>query len=190
MRNFNLILAVDNNWGIGKEGNLLVSNKKDMEFFKKTTTGHAVVMGRKTYDSIGRLLPNRFNLVVTTKSYCFNHYDSAVCNELDADYIEKCIDFFADDRFLHKAIFVIGGAQIYTYFLEKCLNKIKSIYLTKYENNLNADTFVPNIDALLTNTTNNNPLYSKNTLLLERRLIDSGTDAVGGKFNIYEYKLF
>lgn len=102
------IVATDKLWNIGVNNKLLFKIKDDMERFKELTTGKIVVMGRKTFDSIGRALPNRINLVVT----------SQYLGERD-DIIYG--DFFRISKELQKYnqddIFIIGGKEIYRYYL-------------------------------------------------------------------------
>ena len=62
----NAIVCVDKNWGIGKNNDLLFNLKEDMKFFKETTMGHPVVMGRRTFESLPNILPGRENIVIST----------------------------------------------------------------------------------------------------------------------------
>jgi dihydrofolate reductase len=107
------IVAVDKNWGIGKDGNLLFKIKEDMEFFKKTTTGHIVVMGSKTFESIGRPLPNRTNLILTRNPHKYQNIDRVEAyNGEDMDHILR--DEPSDD------IYIIGGESVYLRYIDKC----------------------------------------------------------------------
>lgn len=132
----NLIVAVDQNWAIGKENSLLVSIPEDMKFFRETTTGNVVVMGRKTLESFpeGRPLKNRTNIVITNNtSY---EKEGAIIvhdlNELDAVLAE-----YDSDR-----IYVIGGASIYALLLDRC----DTAFITKIDHSYDADTWFPNLD--------------------------------------------
>lgn len=128
-----LIAAIaSGNRALGKDNKLLYRIPKDLERFKKLTTGHVVIMGRKTFESIGRALPNRMNVVVTT------HPDELkdkgvfpVSNIREAFYL-------AEDR-EKKEIFVIGGANIY----EQTIGRADKLYLTIVEGNPPADAYFP-----------------------------------------------
>lgn len=132
----NLIVAVDNKWGIGKNGHLLAHIPSDMKYFKEKTSGHVVVMGRKTLESMpGRKgLPNRTNYVLTTNA----EYDAdgtVVVNSEEA-LAEKLKQYSADE------VFLIGGASLYNKFYKKC----DKLFITKMDADLDADTFIVNID--------------------------------------------
>lgn len=123
-----LIAAVGKNNEIGIDNHLLWNLKGDMSYFKKTTTNHIVVMGKKTYDSIGKPLPNRKNIVIT-----HSHIDSVIT----LDNIETVLDLSKNEE-----IFIIGGASIYNYFIDYA----DIIYLTEIEDTKNADSYFPNFD--------------------------------------------
>ena len=110
----NLIAAVDKNWAIGKDNKLLVSIPIDMKFFRETTTGKVVVMGRKTLESFPNGLPlkNRTNIVLTHNA----NYDgkgAIVVNTMEA-LLEELKKYNSED------IYVIGGEQIYKALLPYC----------------------------------------------------------------------
>jgi dihydrofolate reductase len=123
-----LIAAVDKNYGIGYQGQLLWHLPADMAFFRKMTMGHTIVMGRKTYDSIGKPLKDRENIVLTTQTLQIPGV--TVIHDLKELVKEQ------------KEIMIIGGAQIY----ELCLPFANRILLTEVDANLQADTFFPKID--------------------------------------------
>lgn len=131
-----LIAAVDKNWGIGKDNSLLISIPEDMKFFRETTSGKVVVMGRKTLESFpgGRPLKNRVNIVLTKNTGY--EKDGAVIvhgmEELNAE-LKK---YDTDD------IFVIGGGSIYEALLPMC----DTAYITKIDKEFDADTFFPDLD--------------------------------------------
>ena len=133
------IVAVDNNFGIGSNGDLLCSIKEDLAHFKKITTNNIVIMGRKTWDSLPKKpLPNRINIVITNSFegdyFIFN---SVVYAKLD--FIKRVIKRIKEDN----DIFVIGGGQIYKELLPYC----EYIHLTKIHKSFdNVDTYFPNID--------------------------------------------
>ena len=130
------IVAVDNNWGIGYNGDLLEHIPADLKDFKQLTTDKVVVMGRKTWDSLPKKpLPNRCNIVATR-----NPHDSNEANFWPLDSIKLFIkqqdglDFF-----------VIGGGQIYQNLFPLC----DRIYVTKiYKDHELVDTYFPNMDNL------------------------------------------
>lgn len=109
-----LIVAVDNEWNIGKENGLLFSIPTDMKFFRQTTSGKVVVMGRKTLDSFpgGKALPKRVNIVLTANEN-FERENVTVCNSVEA-VLEELKKYDTDD------VFIIGGAAIYELFLPYC----------------------------------------------------------------------
>lgn len=132
----NLIVAVDGNWAIGNNGDLLCKNPIDMKFFKETTTGKVVIMGRKTLESFPKQkpLPNRTNIVLSRN----NEIDGCiVVNSID-ELLIKVKNYDDDD------LFVIGGGQIYKELLPYC----KKAYVTKMKNIFEADTYFPNLDEL------------------------------------------
>ncbi|OAQ38333.1 dihydrofolate reductase [Pedobacter psychrophilus] len=129
-----LIVATDSENGIGKNNQLLWHLPNDLKFFKKTTSGHTVIMGRKTYDSIGKPLPNRRNIIITRKK------DLKIEGVEVFNSLEKALNACANEE----QAFVIGGGEIY----REALPLIHQIYLTKVHHQFNADTFFPSIDAL------------------------------------------
>ena len=130
-----LIVAVDKHWGIGKEGKLLMSVPADMQFFKETTTGNVVIMGRKTLESFptGKPLPNRDNIVITSDKNYQKEGVTVVHSPKEAlDAAKK----------FKKDIYVIGGGQIYEQMLDMC----DCAYVTYLCQTYEADTFFPNLD--------------------------------------------
>lgn len=126
----NIIVITSDNNAIGNKGKLLFHLHEDMNFFKKVTTGNVIIMGRKTYESIGGILDNRINLVVSH----FGKYKS----------IEEAIKF-AEENYPDKEIFFIGGEQIYKEVLEK--DYVDNIYLTMVHKNIDeADAWFPSLD--------------------------------------------
>jgi len=116
----NVILARDLDFGIGNEGNLPWSkNKRDMDWFREHTMGHVVVMGRKTWESIGsKPLPRRTNVIVTSKT--LDGADLTMSGDMET-IINHVKDLYAD---LH--IWVMGGADIYQQAIPFC----DKLYLT------------------------------------------------------------
>lgn len=133
----NIIVAVDNNNGIGYKNELLCRIKEDLKRFKELTSNNIVLMGKNTYDSIGKPLPNRINIVISksTKEIegCFVF-----------DTIEKGIEFAKQNYKVQgndKELYIIGGDSIY----KQTINLADKIYLTRINNTFQADTFFPDI---------------------------------------------
>ena len=132
----NLIAAVDKNWAIGRNNKLLVSIPDDMKFFRETTTGKVVVMGRKTLESFPgkKPLKNRVNIVLTAdQNY---QVDGAVIVH-DLDELHEALKKYPSED-----IYVIGGESIYRQLLPYC----KTAYITKIDHAYQADTFFPDLD--------------------------------------------
>ena len=133
-----LIAAVDANWAIGRKNKLLVSIPADMKRFRETTTGHIVVMGRKTLETFPNGLPlkNRTNIVLTAnKSY---KVKDAVIVHTKEELLDALEQYESDE------IFVIGGGSIYEMMLPYC----DTAYITKIDHAYEADTYFPNLDKL------------------------------------------
>lgn len=143
-----IIVAVDEKRGIGKNNDLLVKIPEDLKRFRKITTGHPVIMGRKTFESIGRVLPNRTNIIITRDSgYVSRHPElDSGSNVKVVDSLEKAIEIARKEEMLkpvqhdnEKEIFVIGGGQIF----EQVLPLADRIYLTFVKGDFEADVFFP-----------------------------------------------
>ena len=132
----NLIVAADANLGIGRENKLLVSIPADMKFFRTTTTGKVVIMGRKTLESFpgGLPLKNRVNIVISRdKNYQVK--DAVVVHSIE-EALEEVKKYKKQD------VYVIGGDSVYKQMLPYC-NKA---HVTKIDFAYEADTFFPNLD--------------------------------------------
>lgn len=143
------ILAIDNQNGIGKNNNLPWPKiSEDMKFFKETTLNNIIVMGRKTYESMGsKILKNRFNIILTSSVYdevCFIGENEAHCSSLEnALKIDSYLPPFDNKFYSYQDIFIIGGAKIYNELFNNIEKyELDEIYLTKINNNYNCDTFV------------------------------------------------
>ena len=132
-----LIAAVDKNWAIGLKNRLLTSIPADMRFFKETTTGNVVIMGRKTLESFpgGRPLKDRVNIVLTRRAH-YDAHGALVVNDIPALLKEL-------EAYREQEIFVIGGESIYKALLEYC----DTAYITKIDYAYNADAYFPDLDA-------------------------------------------
>ena len=132
------IVAVDNNWGIGFNGDLLEHIPEDLKYFKELTTGHIVVMGRKTWDSLPKKpLLNRMNIILSrnceqTIQQNGSNTWTAFMNSVDIKNISKSKD-----------VFIIGGGTIYKELLPYC----DRVYVTKiFKDHDQVDTYFPNLD--------------------------------------------
>jgi dihydrofolate reductase len=127
------IFAMDQNRVIGKDNRLPWHLPADLAYFKKVTMGHAIVMGRKTFESIGRPLPGRENVIVTRD----RSFQPEGCKVLHS--IEEVKQFAAmrDDE-----VFVIGGAELF----RATLPVADRLYITKIEASFPGDTFYPAFD--------------------------------------------
>lgn len=127
-----IVVAIDAQRGIGINNTLPWHLPEDLAHFKRTTSGHTIVMGRKTFDSIGRALPNRRNIVIT-RNPDWKHDGVDTAASLDA-----AIALTGDAE-----IFVIGGAQI---FIE-ALPRADKLVVTEIDKTFDCDTFFPPIDS-------------------------------------------
>lgn len=127
-----IIVAIARHGAIGKDNALLWHISDDLKRFKRITSGHPVVMGRKTYESLGRPLPNRINVVITRNT----NFRAEGCTVVHS--MAEAVSLFPSTE----EVFVIGGAQIYT----EALDIADKFYLTKVEAQYDADTFFPKWD--------------------------------------------
>lgn len=132
----NLIVCVDANWGIGKQGKLLIDLPEDKQYFRRMTTGGVVLGGRKTMEALpgGMPLANRKNIVLTTrKDYCFG----------DADVVHSVQEALEEfKKYPEEQVFIIGGESVYRGFLPYCTKA----YVTKVASWYDADCYCPNLD--------------------------------------------
>lgn len=131
------IVAMDPNRLIGNDGDLPWHLPEDLKFFKATTSGATIVMGRKTFDSIGRPLPNRRNIVLT-RDESWTHDGVTVIHSVDD------LNVLSNDA---KPIFIIGGSEIYSIFLPFVYKLIVSHVHIQYQ----GDTFFPEFESLFKN---------------------------------------
>ncbi len=130
-----IIAAISKNNVLGKENKLLWHLPKDFKFFKKTTFGHPIIMGRKTFESLPKALPGRTNIIITgDRDY---KKEGAVITHSIEDAIKVALTE-------NKEVFICGGGQIYKEALEK--NLVDKIYLTEIEQEFDGDAFFPTFD--------------------------------------------
>jgi len=138
-----IIAAIGKNRELGKDNKLLWHIPEDMKRFRELTRGHAVIMGRKTYESIGKPLPNRLNLVLSRSPFrqqegIFIDKESPCIFVIDLDIaLEKAKKW--EEKNEKPEIFIIGGGKIY----EQTIGLADKLYLTKIEGTFDADTFFP-----------------------------------------------
>ena len=135
-----LIVAVAENGVIGKDNDLVWHLPKDIRFFKETTMGHYVIMGRKNFESIPhkyRPLPNRTNIIITRQS----EYKAEECIVVNS--VETALKIAKNNGDIEP--FIIGGGQIYRIAIEK--NLVDKIYLTKIHHSFKGDTFFPELSS-------------------------------------------
>ena len=132
----NLIVNVDLDWGIGRDGQLLVHLREDMQHFKALTTGHVIVLGRKTLATFphGRPLPNRTNIILTR--------DQNMCQEgvIICHNLIELTGVLSD--YPSESVFVVGGESVYHQLLPFC----SLAHVTRVHHHMKADTFFPNLD--------------------------------------------
>ena len=126
------IFAMDRNRVIGKDNQLPLHLPNDLKFFKETTRGHTVIMGRKTYESIGRPLPDRRNIVLTTQQ----GYEAAGCEVVHS---VKELELHTGEE-----QFVIGGAEIFKVLIPVA----DRLYVTHIDAEFEGDAFYPEIDPV------------------------------------------
>jgi dihydrofolate reductase len=129
-----MISCMDNNRTIGENNNLPWQLPADLKHFKQVTMGHTIVMGRKTYESIGRALPGRVNVVLTR----------------DKSWSAKGVEVFHSKdeiltTFKGETLFIIGGEQVYNLFMDDA----DKLYITQIDDTFSGDAFFPIIDKKL-----------------------------------------
>ena len=134
----NLIVAVDKNWGIGYKGTQPVEIPMDRKFFRETTSGKVVVLGRKTLETFPNGLPlmNRTNIILTENKE-FKAKGAIVCHSME-DALEELKNYEDDD------IYIIGGESIYRQFLPYC----NVAHVTKIDYTYQVDRYFPNLDEM------------------------------------------
>ena len=124
-----IIVAIAQNHVIGKDNKLIWHLPNDLKFFKATTTGHPIIMGRKTFESIGKPLPNRINIVISRDANL--KIEGCICTTSIPEAVEVARNTGA------KECFLIGGAEIY----QQALPLVEKIYLTEVRANVEGNVF-------------------------------------------------
>jgi len=133
-----LIAAFAQNRVVGINNSLPWHLPEDLKYFKRTTTGKAIIMGRKTYDSIGRPLPNRTNIVISRNS------ELKIEGVKVVDSLQAAIDLAKEVNFINgvEEVMVIGGASIY----EEALPQADRLYITHVHAEVKGDAYFPEVD--------------------------------------------
>jgi len=127
-----IVVAMDDNRLIGKGNGLPWHLPADLAYFKKITTDNSILMGRNTYDSIGKPLPNRRNIVITRNS----EISIKGCEVVNS--IEKALSITKDEE----EVMIIGGANLF----EQLLPNVSRLYITHIEGEFEGETYFPNYD--------------------------------------------
>ena len=146
MSSLSIIVATDSKLGIGVDNKLPWRLPEDLAHFKRTTSGHAIIMGRKTFESIGRPLPNRRNIVVT-RNHEWQHAGVEAVASLDA----------ARDLLNEELAFIIGGAEIY----QQSMDLANELIVTEIQQEFACDTFFPMMNPLVWKETGREKHYSE-----------------------------
>ncbi|AOW22050.1 diacylglycerol kinase [Urechidicola croceus] len=127
-----LIAAIGSNNALGKDNDLIWHLPADLQHFKNSTSGHHIIMGRNTFESIGKALPNRTNVIITRNP------NYSVENCIIVNTLEDAIKIAENDN----NPFIVGGAQIYN----QAINLVDKLIITEVHKDFEADTFFPKID--------------------------------------------
>ncbi|MDD4036634.1 MAG: dihydrofolate reductase [Bacilli bacterium] len=132
-----LIVAVDNEWGIGLDNQLLYRIPEDMSYFREKTENNIIVMGRKTFESLPKKkpLPNRVNIILTRQDMK-REDDVVICHSID-EVVSKITN-------IEKDVYIIGGAEIYKQLLDYCSKAL----VTKVNASATKNKYFPNLDEL------------------------------------------
>lgn len=145
-----IIVATAKNGAIGKDNRMPWDLPEDLKYFKEQTMGHAIIMGRKTYDSIGKALPGRKNIVIS-RNECLELPNVTIYNSLESALAKE------------KDAFIMGGAEIY----EQALPLVDYLYITHIDAEIEADRYFPSIDKAQWEKQSSNKITSQNGIGLE-----------------------
>jgi dihydrofolate reductase len=155
-----IIVAMDEKRGIGKENKLMWRIPGELPRFKQITMGHPIIMGRKTYESIGRVLPGRTNIIIT-RDLNYKGEGAIVVHSLSDAFIK------AQHSEGSTEVFVIGGGQVFS----EALPVVDRLYLTLVEGDFGADTFFPEYSGFnreIENEFHSDSMYRYRFVTLER----------------------
>ncbi|WP_257667684.1 dihydrofolate reductase [Parapedobacter tibetensis] len=127
-----IIVAAAENNAIGKDNELLWHLPNDLKFFKQTTTGHPIIMGRKTFDSVGKPLPHRRNIIITRQP------DYVIEGAEVVQSLEEAVACCKG----RTEVFIVGGAEIY----RQALPLVSRVYLTRVHASMEGDRYFPELD--------------------------------------------
>lgn len=130
-----IIAAIDDNNALGKNNKLIWHLPEDLKRFKKVTSNHAIIMGRKTFESLGKALPNRTNIVITRNP----NYKAKDCVTVHS--LQEALKLVEDDD----NAFILGGAEIY----KQAIGLVDKLDLTFVHHTFEADAFFPEIDKTI-----------------------------------------
>lgn len=131
-----IIVARADNRVIGKNNELIWHMPHDLKYFKETTSGHYVLMGRKSFESVGKPLPNRLNIIITRNP------DYAAEGALVVHSLKDALVLAEQQK--QQEVFILGGGEIYRQALEQQL--VDRIYLTEIKDSFEGDTYFPELD--------------------------------------------
>lgn len=156
-----IIVAINNSHCIGNNNSLIIENKEDLKLFKQTTMDNVVIMGRKTFESLGKPLRGRVNIVVSSSMSQCGLNGVSVCRDL----MEAIV--LATDKFPEKEIFFIGGGEIY----EQTIDIVSEIHLSIFDENCcdECDTYFPQINYDEFNVISRKKFVGFKQLILKRK---------------------
>lgn len=163
---FSLITCINNIFVIGNKNKLMYHISNDLKNFKKLTLNQVVIYGRKTYESIGKSLPQRINIILTRDI----HFQAENC--IIAHSLEECLSI-CKEQFPDKEWFVIGGSQIYNMFLRQEL--VDKLYITKVDDDSLGDSKIEFFDIL-----------DSFNLISESEILYDESTHLNYKFQIYQ----
>jgi dihydrofolate reductase len=155
-----LIVAYDENRGIGKGNKLPWHYPADLKYFKAKTDGHTIAMGRKTFLSIGRALPGRKNIVFTRQPV-------ELADVAGIEIKRDPVAFFAQVQDTADEVFVIGGREIFTL----ALPYVSRLYVTEIARSFEADTYFPDVDLTEFNKKSSNTIDELTFIVYEKEQI-------------------
>lgn len=164
--NISLIVAHGKNYELGLNNQLLWNIPEDLKMFKQLTSGHHILMGRKTFESIGRPLPNRVSLIISKSGFDTSNFNNTFSFPTFDLAIEHAMEQFENE------LFIIGGAQIYNTFIDKA----NTLYISEVDYDGEADAFLK-------------PINYDNYSLVEEVLFDKTSTTPAWKFKKFIKKV-